>query len=361
MTNIPSPWGRWRRHARWLAGIVTIAATLIGCLFFRFATWQPLDWPTQVDHLYGEVVQLRSDFADGKHQGAGRRQEEFYLVYRFHHDDVRAESGFVSRVRITEKAYRSYQVGGHIPLVVSRSNPSLNDTFDNYQRRHSWGNTLLSVLPFSLVGGLLFYFMLMYFSLKTHDDIMHEGFYTEHSWLDVEQRQVVFLHRGTLYYFDIDPKQIDKVRRAYQRGVDCNSLRLLSHSSYFRDLPLEDITRLSTSDRSRQLDIAYQAERHAIRFMNQAHKKHALEQIKHYLPDYMAYEETDTPIWQAGLPCVFAILVLITVSAVLQTLVGYAVCGGIIVAILLPRLLMTYLTGNRRRVWANQQAQGIVI
>ncbi|OED34872.1 hypothetical protein AB833_31800 [Chromatiales bacterium (ex Bugula neritina AB1)] len=125
---------------------------------------------------------------------------------------------------------------------------------------------------------------------------LSEGFYTDHSWLDVEDYQVVFLESDHLAVFKFDKDSFSEVQKAYQTQKSFSQLVQLAKGTQLI-IPFSQITELESRHDKNTLTVCVSNEgedsAHEIEFINPATKSHALSKIEKLLPGALNHEKVD--------------------------------------------------------------------
>jgi hypothetical protein len=143
--------------------------------------------------------------------------------------------------------------------------------------------------------------------------VLPEGFYTENSWLDVDDKYLVYLTDDHLYSISIGKNEVGAIQRLYQNGATIDKL-LAEAGGKHVSIPLAAISEVESHFHKDTLEVTYvvdgKTDYETLEFLNPAVKRHAAEQIGKALPPHMNREDVQKGRLQSALPALIVSLVL---------------------------------------------------
>ncbi len=181
------------------------------------------------------------------------------------------------------------------------------------------------------------------------------GFYTDHSWLDIDDRFVVFLENDELIYFGFHKKLIPKVQRAYQDDKTLEELISISKSKKVNRINLQQISELTSRHNSDVIGIKSDDESYSVEFLNQAIKAHALEAIKVRMPTDLDYKLTQKSRIGAAIPATLFLLSIFLIGYYVDALVVQVILGLIGIVWVIPTVFSRLIDPTEIKIWAKQE------
>jgi hypothetical protein len=162
---------------------------------------------------------------------------------------------------------------------------------ENLAREDGLERALFDVAPKLIPALLVLNFILSLLFGREPKGKLPEGFYTENSWLDVEDDRLIVLDGSHVLSLSFDKKQRSKVQEIYQRGglngnfleeilakvetkrtlVDLNTVSKVTSEHY------DDVIRLTYNDGGKDQTLS-------LEFLSATVKAHALQRIARALP-----------------------------------------------------------------------------
>ncbi len=313
-------------------GIVRLVAFTV----FAFATYGAssvlgsltsgsLEWVQASHQVLATVSEMNYEQEEYRNLRGRKRYRDIYSVtYSYVVDG----NEYSNTVEVSEALYSGYENGSQVAVLYAADDPYTSDIESNIELELSANNTvenMLNVVPYTGPAGLVLYWILSIVFVRESKKSLPEGFYTETSWLDVDDNYVVMLDGDDLVYFNIDAKQSGTVQEAYQNDATLEELVAISKSSKFSRIPLAETGKLTSHHNSDTISVEYGDDIHSLEFLNQTVKAHALERIKPRIPASLEYRKTERSRLQAAVPAM----------AVLTIIVGAMLASGIFILNLL--------------------------
>ena len=283
-------------------------------------------------------------------KGRKRTRTHHYVSYDF---QVEGQT-YSNTVTASSSDYENAQAGDKLVVWYAADDPSLSDTAANIRSERASNDTvgnMLGVVPYTGPAALFIYGILTLLFVRESKNAMPDGFYTETSWLDVDDNYLVALDGATLVTVKLEEKLASGVQDAYQQGASLTELVDLNKGKNVTRIPLTDVDKVTSDHNSDVISIRHGDETHMVEFLTQALKAHALERLKPLLPDGLTYSEKHRTRLQAALPSMIMLAILVGVGYtvdmfLLQLLVGVATLVWVI-----PRLFSRLLDPTRTQQW----------
>lgn len=143
--------------------------------------------------------------------------------------------------------------------------------------------------------------------------VLPEGFYTENSWLDVDDKYLVYLTESHLYSITIGKNEVGAIQKLYQNGAAIDKL-LAEAGGKHVSIPLAAISEVESHFHKDTLEVTYvvdgKTDYETLEFLNPAVKRHAAEQIGKALPPHLNREDVQKGRLQSALPALIVSLLL---------------------------------------------------
>lgn len=272
-------------------------------------------------------------------KGRTKTRDVYTLDYTFENQGEVAEGS----ARISESDYLSYSVGDTLAIGYDKEDPfTNNDTVASIQtdlNRSIYVDLLIKVAPVSAGICYFLYLILGLVFVRESKDAMPQGFFTENSWLDVDDGYHVALENGELISFKIDKKCIGAVQDSYQDGESTQALIDAGKASKLIRIPLSEVNGLESEYNSDVLNIRHGENNHTIEFLNRAVKAHALEAIKKYIPDTMTHSNEQKARIKAAMPSLVVMGLMIMAIVYFNDLTLGLILGAFAMFMILPKLV----------------------
>jgi len=302
MAKYKSPGQKRKRIVRIIVFIIFCVVTYGGGELLKRVKSSELDWVESHKSVVATITELKTEEEEYRNMKGRKRYRDIYLAsYRFSIDG----NEYTSTVEVSSLAYAKLKQGGEINIWYANGDPDLNDTESNVESEIA-GNTAAGniggVLPYTAPFSLILYWLLKIIFVRESKKALPEGFYTETSWLDIDDNYVVFLDGNDLVYFNIHHKQSSDVQEAYQKNASMEELQGISQSTKFKRVPLSEIKELTSNHNSDVINIEHGEDSHSVEFLNQTVKAHALERIRPFIPQTLKYSKKEKTRLQAAMP-----------------------------------------------------------
>ena len=158
---------------------------------------------------------------------------------------------------------------------------------------------------FSAIGAVGLSFILLPVFGREPDGYMPEGFYTEQSWLDVDDNQLIAIVESELVRFKFDSSLTGKVQKAYQNNVPLAQILTIKGKGVKLDvIPLDKVQSISSSHYEDTYDVHFEVSEPGakeiktksinLEFLNPTVKTHAMEALVKRVTPFQQLEKTVT-------------------------------------------------------------------
>lgn len=295
-----------------------------------------------------ELLQEEEEYRNSK--GRKRTRQAYYLSYTFTVDDEVIEN----QVYVDSNQFDNLEQGNEISVWYDNQDYYTNDTQENVEEEMS-GNTtegnMFSAAIYTAPVAMFLYWLLSLIFVRESKKALPEGFYTENSWLDVDDNYLVALDGSDLVYFDIDKNKVSDIQEAYQKGADLEELIGNSKSAKFKRIPLGEISELVSHHNSDVINIEHNDDSHSIEFLNQTVKAHALERITKHIPTTLSYNKQERTRLQAIVPTLLWLITLIVIAYFVDHIVLTVLFGFYVIISVLPKMISRFIDPTVTESW----------
>lgn len=357
MAKFKSPGQKRKGIVRIVSLLIFVAATYAGSLVLAFFNTGALSWIDNHTEVSASIIELNHYEEETRNLKGRKRTSDYYEVsYLF---TVEQEE-YENTVSIDYSDFSSVTAGEEITVWYDTSDPYISDTKANAQSDVNSNTTvgnMVGVAPYSAPLTLFIYWLLQIIFVRESKKSLPQGFYTEKSWLDIDDNYVVAIDNDDLVFFNIHEKQAGNVQDAYQNDAPLEELIAISQSSNFKRIPLNEITALSSNHNSDVFVIEHGEDSHSVEFLNQTVKAHALEAVKKCLPESLNYTKQEKSRIESVTPSVLFLLVLIVTAVALDIFVLNLIIVFISLVYVLPRVFSRAIDPTITEHWGNTEEQ----
>jgi len=359
MAKFKTPGQKRKSFVRGLCIALFLVITLVGTAGFEYIFADALKPAWKESYTPADAVVTSKEYAEEEYvgrKGKTKTRDVYTLYYQFNAGGQTVEGS----TTISESDYLGYSEGDAVAVGYDGEEPYLNnDTVANIQKsnaRNIHVQALTKVAPVSgSVAYVLYLFLLLTF-VRESKDAMPEGFFTENSWLDVDDGYLVAVADGVLQSFKIDKKKVAAVQDAYQSGADFETLKGLAKASKLISVPLNEVTGIESAFNSDVLTIHQGDDDHSFEFLNRAMKAHALNEIKKYLPEALSHQRQQKARIMAALPSIIVLSLLLALIVYFDNVVAGIIVGVFAVYMVLPKTLSHLLNPYIVDTWSAPKA-----
>jgi len=352
-----SPGQKRKRIVQIAALLLFVVTTYFAGQFVGNITSNTLAWTNDHSSTKASVTELVFGQEEYRNRKGRKRTRDVYSVsYQFNVDG----EGISNTVNISASQFNDLEQGGEIDVWYSNQDLYLNDTKENVTESIADNTTesnMFDAAVYTAPVCLFLYWLLSLIFVRESKKSLPEGFYTETSWLDVDDKYMVALDGSDLVYFDIDKNRVGDVQEAYQNNADLEELIGNSKSSKLKRIPLGEISQLSSDHNSDVISIEYKDDSHSIEFLNQTVKAHALERIIKHIPASLSYSTQERTRLQAATPSFIWLAILATVIYFVNIFVVNALIALYVVVSVLPKIVSRLLDPTITQNWLLPETQ----
>lgn len=351
-----SPGQKRKRIVRVATFVLFALATYGGALVFEGIKSNSLEWVNDHREVSATITELYAEEEEYRGRKGRKRYRDIYFVsYRFTAD----ENEYDNTVEVSESSFAGYEEDGNINVFYSPDDPYSSDTESNIASDLSGNNlvgNMFGIATYSVPAFLVLYWLLMLVFVRESKKALPEGFYTETSWLDIDDNYVVALDGTDLVFFDIEAGQASDVQETFQNNGTLEELIAISKSSKFKRIPLSEIAKLTSDHNSDTLSIEHGDDVHSVEFLNQTVKAHALERIKVRLADTLEYERTEHSRLRSAAPSMIVVAIFAGAVSIFDVFILNLLMGIIAVIWVIPTIISRLIDPTVREVWLQADA-----
>ena len=212
-----------------------------------------------------------------------------------------------------------------------------------------------NVLPFSAFFSVVTYFLLKLLCVKVSQGNLPEGFYTQSSWLDVDDKSLVLIQADELVFFEFKRKMTKRLQVEYQHHASVDELISLADPKKVHRIPFDEISELVSDHNSDIFYVKHKDLRHRVVFINQAVKAHALELVQLLLPEELEYHRNERTRFKAAFPFFAIFVCLVMLAMAIDIVLIRYLLGLIILFIAIPKLLSSYFEPKVTESWRQRE------
>ncbi|MFO6425297.1 hypothetical protein [Motilimonas sp. KMU-193] len=239
--------------------------------------------------LYHQTAQgtITDLYQDVEHYRGRNGKTKTRDVYFLRYDFTVAEQLYFGEIALTPEQYTEIAGQQHIEIWYQAAQPSVNMAPFKLNEQLTSQSTVrraLRLAMFIIPASVLLYYLLAFLFAREPKGYLPEGFYSDNSWLDVEDGFLVVLNEQCLSALSIHKKHLDEVQHLYQNQGSWEQILATAHGK-LKEIPYADITCIRSDHSSDVITVEYGVEQVAkIEFLNPTVKAHALVRLQRYLP-----------------------------------------------------------------------------
>lgn len=355
MAKIQSPGQKRKKIVRIIGVVIFLLATWAGSLVSAYVKDIVYAWADDHQQISASVIELSSEQSEYRNLKGRKRYETIYLVS---YDFKVGEENYSNTIEVGESLYSGLEQGGKLSVWYASTAPDVSDAQVNIESALASNSTvgnMISVVPFTAPAALFIYYLLSLIFVRESKKKLAPGFYGDHSWLDVDDHQVVFLDGGELVYFDFDKKYTSEVQRAYQEDKPLDELIAISKTKEAKRIDLQQISRLKSEHNSDKIGIKIGDDSHLIEFLNQAIKAHALERIQAHLPAALEYDLLQKSRFGAARPALIFLTVIALLGWYFDALVLQVILVMLAIGWVVPTIFSRLFDPTEIKTWARPE------
>ena len=236
-------------------------------------------------------------------KGKRRTRTNYYadFSYVFNNENI------VDTREITSSQYDQWEDGTQVDMMAIGPKHNLirlKSRIISDANTSSLGRSIQAAIV-SGIGAIGLSFFLLPILGREPDGYMPEGFYTEESWLDVDDNQLIAITDTELNRLKFDVSLTGKVQKAYQNNTPLAELLTIKGKGVKLDaIPLNKILSVSSSHYEDTYDVLYKidnsGEKEAktqslnLEFLNPTVKTHAMKALIQRIEPFRQLEESVT-------------------------------------------------------------------
>ena len=279
-----TPGQKRKRLIKFMVAIFALAGIALGIYLQGYSLKQHQDFYRQHETAQGTITDLYQDLEEYQGRKGRTKTRDVYFV---RYDFLVADQLYFGELKITPDKYAELADKTHLEVWYQADHPENNTTefkltadIASESLGHRALNVALIIVPIALV---LNYLLALLFA-REPKGYLPEGFYTENSWLDVEDGYLVMYGAENLSSLSIHKKHIRDVQYLYQHGGSWQQMLAAAHGK-LKEVPFAEITCVKSDHHSDVFHVEYGVEKSlSAEFLNPTVKAHALAQLEGHLP-----------------------------------------------------------------------------
>jgi len=351
-----SPGQKRKSMVRTICILVFLVSTYFLSEYFARTNGEALSWIENHQVLNAEVTALREEEEEYRgRKGKKRYRTNYYIDYLFNHDG----ETFESSSEVSKSIYNQFQTGQTIEVWYPEGNVYDFELAINAQEAledNTAAGNLIEAAPISIGICLVLNWLLSLLFVRESKKALPEGFYTETSWLDIDDHYLVALEGNELVYYDIPKSRAATAQSAYQEGKSPEEIYHLCKPENAARIPLNEVSSLSSDHNSDMITICHGDKTHSVEFLNQTVKAHALERIQNQLPKTMDYQLIQRSRLQAILPSLVIAALVGGLIYWLDTFIFQVIIGFIGLIFVMPKLVSHLISPTETQRWKRVEA-----
>lgn len=351
MAKILSPGQKRRRVVTLISLAVFIVVTLIAAHFYGRIMSTVYEWTHHRAQVSATVTELEHEVEEYRNsKGRQRTRDLYYVYYQFSLDSIEYDN----YAEISFDDYANLTIGENLTVAYNPEYPDMNDTEANIQsieRSSSLIDYVIAVGPYTGIGCLFLYRILAMLFVRESKTALPKGFYTQRSWLDVDDKAVVFAQDNDIVFFDVKKSRIDSVQEAYQDGASLDELIKISKVSEVNRVAMQDILTMRSDHDSDTIKLETEDSHHSVEFLNIALKNHALKRFQLMISDDLDYSLKARTRLQAALQPSAWLALFFGLFLFFDMIFLKLVFGYICLFMNLPALVKQLINPRQTEIW----------
>lgn len=354
MPKLKSPGQKRKKWVRVIAILIFIVATCAASLLAKMINDESLSWVADHVAVQGVVTERSYEREEYRNRKGRKRYRD---VYQLSYEFTAAGETYSNWVSVGESLYENMEEGGTVTIWHASDDPYINDLKENVESRVSGSDSagnIVSAITFTAPTCLFLYWLLNLLFVREPKNALPEGFYTENTWLDIDDNYLVMLDGSDLVFFNIDKKHSSDAQEAYQNNASLEALMAASKSSNFKRIPLPEITELLSHHNSDVFVIEHGDDTHTVEFLNRTVKAHALERVKPFIPETLVYSKKERSRLQAAVPSSLVLTILIAIGYFVDSLLLNLALGFIAIVWVVPTIISRLIDPTVTEKWSTE-------
>ena len=208
---------------------------------------------------------------------------------------------------------------------------------------------------FSVFVSVIAYLLLKFLSARVSQGSLPEGFYTQNSWLDIDDKYLVLIQADELVFFEFERRMAKRLQIKYQHGTSVDELIALADPRKVRRIPFDEISELVSDHNSDIFYVKHKDKRHRVVFINQTVKAHALELVQLLLPEELEYHRNERTRFKAAFPLLAVFIGLASLAMAIDIIVIRYIVSLLVLFLVMPKMCTNYLDPKITEIWRRHE------
>jgi len=276
-----------QRRQKWVR-VVVLAAFLItsaiGIFGYQKLMGSAYAWVDNHGEVQATIIDLKVEEEEYRNRkGRKRTRTNYFARYQFDSNGEKITGSF----KTSSGRYEQLGIGDGISVWYDVDDPYTSAPREKVEngKASSPVAALISVLPFTLGFAWFLNAFLGFLFIRESNSKLNEGFYTDSSWLDIEDNKLVLLDATSVSVSTLKDKQIKKITAAYQNNSSHKELSAMLNSDQQESVEIANITGVISRHDEDKIHVLTEEDSISLDFLNNGTKAHAFERLQKVLPE----------------------------------------------------------------------------
>jgi len=267
-----------QRRKKIVTAVVVVAFLLtsaIGILLYQKLMGSAYAWVEDHSEVQGTIINLKAENEEYRTvKGRKRTRTNYFARYKFDTDGEEILGSF----RTSASRYDQLAIGDGISIWYDANDPYNSAPQENVAngKTSSTTSAMIAVLPFTVGFAFFLNALLGFLFVRESNSKLNEGFYTDNSWLDVEDNKLVLLDSTSVSVSNLQDKQIKQITAAYQKNASHKELISLIKNDQHESVELANIVGITSRHDEDTIRIVTEEDSISLDFLNNGTKAHDL-------------------------------------------------------------------------------------
>ena len=221
--------------------VAFLITSAIGIFGYQKLMGSAYAWVDNHGEAQGVIIDLKAEEEEYRNRkGRKRTRTDYFARYQFEVDGEEILGYFDT----TSSRYDQLSIGDDISIWYAAEDPYVSAPQEKVEngKANSPVSAMIGVLPFTFGFAWFLNAFLGFLFVRESNSKLNEGFYTDNSWLDIEDKKLVLLDGTNVSVSNFEDKQKKKITAAYQENASHDDLKSLFKSDQHHSVELANIT-----------------------------------------------------------------------------------------------------------------------
>jgi len=309
-----------QKRQTWVTAFVVTAfliTSALGIFGYQRLMGNAYSWVGNHGEVQGTIIDLKAEEEEYRNRkGRKRTRTNYFARYQFEFKGEEISGSF----KTSSGRYDQLGIGDYISIWHDLDDPYVSAPQEKVEngKASSPTSAMIFVLPFTFGFAWFLNAFLGFLFVRESNSRLNEGFYTDNSWLDIEDKKLVLLDIERVSVSTLKDKQVKQVTTAYQNNASHKELISLLNSDQQESVELAGITNITSRHDEDTIRIETEEKSISLDFLNNGTKAHALERLQKVLPQSLQHTETKRTRLRSAAPRLVFLGVLFAAGFVLN-------------------------------------------